>query len=368
MHRRILLVTDEMELGGTQRQLVELARSLTRASYAVSVAYFRNPSPLVVELANAGATVTCIAKRRRMDPVFFFNLCRFLRKGDFDIVHAFSLTGELWTCLANLVAGRARFISSIRAVYQWYTPFQWTLKRWVTTHSTALIANSHTGAEYAAMKMGIRRNRIEVVYNALGRGVEQRRREVTGRPRLLLFVGRLIATKNLPCLLRALALIPVHLNDWQLDIVGDGPERATTERLCRQLGLDSRVTFRGAQSQVAGYFARADIVVCTSHSEGLSNSIMEGMAAGCTVVATNVGGNSELIEHGVNGLLFPDDDHETLAELLAELLSDPQGGRPLGRKAIVAMRPFQDVDRLGREMTRIYDHCLVDETAWLAGR
>lgn len=363
MHRRLLIITDEMEVGGTQRQIVELARHIDRNAFHVSVAYFRNGSPYIDELREAGVEVTCIPKRWKIDPMFFLRLCRYLRRGEFDLVHGFSFGGELWGWLANLVAGHARFISSARSVYEWYSPLQWSIKRLITLNSAALVANSQAGAEYAALQMGVRASSVQVVYNGMRLPAPQERGGRDHRAFRVLFIGRLVGHKNIPCLLRAFAQLRAERQDAMLDIVGDGPERPMLERLATKLAIAGDVNFHGEQADVLPYLARADAFVCSSFREGLSNAIIEAMSAGVPVVASNVGGNSELVSHGETGLLFPLDDHDSLAAMLGELARDPALRARLGDAASAAIRRFHDPRRMAAQMEAIYERCLLEQSA-----
>jgi len=353
-----------MERGGTQRQILEMLRHLDTEAFEAELLYFRMSSPWVDELRARGVRVTRIDKRHRLDPLFLFRLCRFLRRGRFDVIHAFAFSAEVWICLANLLVGHARLVSSVRGMYLWYGGLQWTLKRWVTRHSAAVVANSHAGAEYAALQMGLRKNRFDVVYNSVPplpatREAAKRR----AAPRLL-FVGRLDPVKNLSCLLRAVERLRASGCNAVLDLVGEGAERAPLEREIRQRGLGSAVVLHGEQAAVDRFLARAHLFVLCSHCEGLSNAVMEAMSAGLPVVASNVGGNAELIAHGRTGLLFPPDDDEALAALLQELLASPARRKALGVAAREFIGGFQDGRHMSRQLSGIYERCLAPQPGW----
>lgn len=371
MPKRLLIITDEMEVGGTQRQIVELARHIDHNAFSLSLVYFRNGSPYVDELRNAGVEVTCIAKRWKFDPLFFIRLCRYIRKGDFDLIHGFSFTAEAWGWLANLVAGNAGFIGSVRSVYEWFSPMHWAVKRFITLNSAALVANSHAGADHAAYRMGIRRQSVDVVHNVIRvprLDCNDSSRSAGHSGGRIVFVGRLVDHKNLKCLLRAFALVGERTPGAQLDLVGEGPKHGELETLAWQLGIESRVSFHGEQTDVGPFLGAADIAVFTSYREGLSNAIMEAMSVGLPVVTSNVGGNSELVAHEHSGMLFPSDDHETLASMLIELLADDEKRQAMGRNARAAMQRFHDPRRMAGEMERIYERCLVEDKAFVLGR
>jgi glycosyltransferase involved in cell wall biosynthesis len=115
--------------------------------------------------------------------------------------------------------------------------------------------------------------------------------------------------------------------------VGDGPLRASLEAHARRLGLRERVVFAGVREDVAGVLALLDVVVLPSHTEGLSNVLLESMAMARPVVATAVGGNPDVLRDGVSGRLVPARDAEALAAAVVGLLEDPVRARAMGCEA-----------------------------------
>lgn len=374
MPKKLLIVTDEMEVGGTQRQIVELGRSIDRSAFDISVVYFRSGSRHVDELRELGIDVFRIPRRGKLDLLFFFELCQHIRRHDYDVIHAFSFSGELWSWLANSVAGSARFVGSIRSVYEWYSPWQWAVKGLITRNSAALVANSRAGAEHAALHMGLRRQTVDVVHNCIRLPPEHvldRTNADSGETEKgirVLFVGRLVKHKNIECLLHAFLIVLRAIPDAKLEIVGDGPQRSAIEGLIVELDLGGHVTLFGEQTDVPRFLRECDVFVSTSYREGLSNAIMEAMSYGRPVVASNVGGNSELIEHDRSGMLFPADDHESLAAMLIELNRNPEKRAELGINARNAMTRCHDARRMAAEMERIYERCLVEDKAFVLGR
>jgi colanic acid/amylovoran biosynthesis glycosyltransferase len=143
----------------------------------------------------------------------------------------------------------------------------------------------------------------------------------TGKGARLLFVGRLVAAKGLPILLEALAA----LEDAQLQVAGDGPDRKMLEDLARSLGIANRVEFLGYQSQakVRELLSKADVFALSSFAEGVPVVLMEAMAAGIPVVATRIAGIPELVRHEENGLIVSPGDSAGVAAAIRDLLDDP---------------------------------------------
>ncbi|WP_425084702.1 glycosyltransferase family 4 protein [Ruegeria profundi] len=143
------------------------------------------------------------------------------------------------------------------------------------------------------------------------------------RPHLL-FIGRLAGVKGVPVLLEALSRLAPDVPDLRVTLIGDGPERGDLEARTHALGLSSVVKFAGylSQSKVADMLSEADVLVLPSFAEGVPVTLMEAMASGLPVLATRVGGISELVEDGVSGYLVPPGNADALTARLRDLLSD----------------------------------------------
>jgi glycosyltransferase involved in cell wall biosynthesis len=146
------------------------------------------------------------------------------------------------------------------------------------------------------------------------------------RPRVrLLFVGRLSVQKDLPTLIDALSHVVRQTPNVELHIVGDGPERARLQRMVSERHLSDRVTFRGwvNKDRIAECYQNADAFVLPSRYEGMPNVVLEAMACGLPIVATDIAGCEELVQENVNGYLVPVGDSDALAARLTALVSDP---------------------------------------------
>lgn len=373
--RRLLLVTDEMEVGGSQRQIGNLLGGLDRSRWQPELLFFRNPSFLVGEIQRTGVTVHHLPKRGRIDLPFLLRYATWLRRGKFDVVHAFSLTAELWTALACLLMHQPpRLVSSVRGLFLTESPWFWRLKRFVAARSAAVIANADACADAAARHAGVARERLDVVANGvtlpprLPAPLRALLREGIACPpgrSLGFFVGRLVPVKNLACLIRAMSRLPRDQRPW-LAFAGDGPLRGELEAMVIAASLDADVRFLGERADATVLMQAADFLVLPSLQEGMSNALLEAMAAGCPVIASAVGGNVELVNHGINGLLFPNDDDLTLSEHLRRLGSDAPLRKRLGEQALHQVRSDHSIDRMVAATAAVYERCLLPRSARVA--
>jgi glycosyltransferase involved in cell wall biosynthesis len=184
---------------------------------------------------------------------------------------------------------------------------------------------------------------------ALGRRVHSNEGEAGGGH--LLFVARLAELKGVSVLLDAMAIVIKTHPGTHLTILGDGPARARFEQLSRELGLDQAVTFAGyrSQAEVAQHLSGTDVFVLPSYAEGVPVTLMEALGSAVPVVATQVGGVSELVEHGVSGFVVRPGDADQLAQRLCELIADPELRQQFGDAGReVVTREFSNDIEAGR--------------------
>ncbi len=365
--RRLLVVTDEMEVGGSQRQIGYLLGGLDRTRWQPELLYFRNDSRLLLDLLALGIPVHHLPKRGRFDPAFVQRYVGLLRHGRYDLVHAFSLTAEFWTAIARrLMRAPPPLVSSVRNVHLNQSSLFWLRKRFALGRSAAVISNSAAGAEVAAARTGLPLRRFDIVPNGIAptpplAAAERAsiRRELglpTGRT-FGLFVGRMAQQKNIACLVRALASMRPEQRPW-FALAGIGPLLDENRRLCEAAGLQHDMRFLGERSDAVMLMKSADFLVLPSFHEGMSNVLMEAMSAGCPVLASAVGGNAELVENGSNGLLFPSDDADALAGLLQRVAVDPQLRSRLAANAVARIDNRYSVVELVAATTAVYERCL----------
>ncbi|NEO74702.1 glycosyltransferase family 4 protein, partial [Moorena sp. SIO3H5] len=174
-----------------------------------------------------------------------------------------------------------------------------------------------------------------------------------GEGKRLLFIGRLAAAKGLPILLESLVTLQKKYPNILLTVIGDGPERKQLEAKTIQLGLSGNVDYVGAksQTQVREYLQQTDIFVMSSFAEGVPVVLMEAMETGIPVVATQIAGVSELVEHQINGYLVPPGDTTSLSDHIDILLNNPDIRVLFGANA---RQKVKDEFNIGYEVSWLY--------------
>jgi glycosyltransferase involved in cell wall biosynthesis len=179
-------------------------------------------------------------------------------------------------------------------------------------------------------------------------------------PMTLIFVGRLHSQKRLDVLLSAFqkaAVARPHLR-WRLLLVGDGPLRATLEKLAQELDGRGEIRFCGQVSDVFSQLAQADLFVLPSHVEGMSNALLEAMAHGLPCIASRIGGNSDVIIDGQNGRLVDCTEPDQLTQAIVELVDDNCQRKQLGQAARRTIENDFAIAQIAKQYIELY-HSLV---------
>jgi glycosyltransferase involved in cell wall biosynthesis len=362
---RIAFFAPWLQTGGTQRHLQQVIGLLDPARFSTRVYTLRPGGEVEAELEASGVPVTCLhlggslGSPRAM--VKMVRAARTLRADGVQVVHGYqwrpALVGAIVGRLARIplvLAGKRSLTGTdarARLAWRMIGPRVDT----IVTNADALRdeAKAHgVVARWEVIPSGVDIDRFR---SAAG-GVEAKRalgldplRPVIGT------VGRLEERKRQDHLLRAVrAMVAQGSPAPQVLLVGDGPLRRPLEREAAHLGLASAVHFAGEMTDVRPALAAMDVFVLPSVAEGMSNALLEAMAAGRAVVGTAVGGTGEVIEDGRTGILVPPGDVTLLAMQLRGLLANPGRGEFLGAAARRAVGQRFGAPAMVRRLEHVY--------------
>jgi len=356
---RLLHVIDELALGGTELAMVRLARHLNPERFQSQVCAFL-PGAAEEELQACGVPYALIAKRRAFDVSLLLRLRKWMKQQRIQLVHCRSLQGILYGGLAAMWA-RLPFVVSIHGERTLRLPRAGPILRGSARCARAVITVSESLKNLTSQTVGIPLERMTVIYNGvdLDKFTEK---FVTGHSSLVTphvgCVGTLREVKGHRYLLEAIAAVREQVPHVHLSLVGDGPARGALEDLRQRLGLNGSVSLWGMRDDVHALLKQFDVFVLPSLSEGISNALLEAMAAGLPVVATNVGGTPEVVQHGVTGLLVPPQDSRALADALRQVLSDPDRRHEMGRKGRERVEAHFSLSAMARHYEQVYEQAL----------
>ena len=335
--QRILHIIPTLDRGGAEKQLALLAAGLPRDEFDVHVCALTRGGPLESDLRAAGIPVTVIGKRWKFDPRAYGQLERFIRQLQPRLVQTWLFAANSYGRMAARRAGVPCIVASERCVDRWKVWHELAIDRWLARNTARLVVNS-TGVSDFYTEHGLPTEKFVVIPN----GVEppppsNLTREALlaelGLPagsRLIGAVGRLWPQKRVKDLIWASDLLKVIRDDVHVLIIGDGPQRQRLERYREVVRITDRVHFLGARNDVPRLMPHFDLLWLASSFEGLPNSILEAMAAGVPVVASDIPGNRDLVLPGETGYLVPVGDRAALATRANELLDNPERARAMG--------------------------------------
>jgi glycosyltransferase involved in cell wall biosynthesis len=338
---RVCLLIGQLGLGGAEKQLVLLARGLSARGIRTHLLVMFEKGPREEELKGTGVHVVELGFRPRsvgwqayaVNVRALARLVCFLRKERPQVLQAFLFAAYVIAAPAAVLARVPVLVAGRRSLgyFKKGNRLALAVERVATRWTDFLVANSTAIADEVRRDEGVPAAKISVIRNGMRRNEFEPAEPATVLTSLpvVLCVANLGAHKGHRYLLKACSALQSSGHPCTLVLIGDGPERNQLEQMADSLGIDAR--FLGARTDVAGFLARADVVVLPSLYEGSSNAVMEAMAAGRPVVATAVGGTPELLEG--RGMLVPPADAAGLAEGLQHVLSDRDAADAMGRKA-----------------------------------
>ncbi|MGA9355683.1 MAG: glycosyltransferase [Terriglobales bacterium] len=329
----LFLMINTFETGGSERQCALLAQNVS-ANFDVKVGCVNPRGPLAGQFRKyeqfplGGSLFGWKALRTR------FALSRHLRENRIQIAHAFDFYTNLTMIPSARLARTPVVIGSHRQLGDLLTPTQFRAQAVAFRWCDAVVCNSQAGADRLA-SAGVAREKLAVIGNAMPRAVFEPVAPALPRsaaPRITMIARMNAHYKNHAGFLRIAAEVRKQLSQAEFLLVGDGPLRAEFEQQAATLGLTGSVVFLGDRQDIPAILASSDISVLTSDSEGLSNVVLESMAAAVPVVAYAVGGNPEIVTND-RGALIPAGKESEFASAICRILSDAALRRQQGENA-----------------------------------
>ena len=356
----ILLMARELHLGGSERQMTEIAKALDRSSFEPHIGAFRTEGMRSDELRATGIPVVQFPVMSYKSPSFvkpMADIVRYVGRNTIRAVHTWDYPTGVSVIPTIRLFTSAVAVASLRG-HRELTPSGYRLATRISDRFANGIVVNCEFLRQQLVDENVPQAKILLCYNGID--IPRFRRTDVHKPAALQAASMVIGTvcslrreKDVPTLIDAFARVRDRLLGVMLVIVGSGPELDSWQQYADHRALRQVCHFEPATQDVSRWLSAMDIFVLPSRTEAFSNALMEAMASRCCVVASRVGGNPELIRHGETGLLFEPGDSESLAEQLAFLIQHPGQRRVLAESGERYIQSFS-IDSAARNMEQIY--------------
>lgn len=361
MTNRILHIIPSLDRAGAEKQMCLLAQRLPREEFDVHVCALSRGGPLEARLAASGVPFHVIGKRWKLDPQAFWRLREHVARLQPDLIHAWMFAANAYGLAAARSCGISRVVIAQRCVDPWKSRMQLSVDRALARRCSAVVVNSEGVRDFYVMR-GAPHEQMRLIPNAVepcDPPVTTRRQllaelELPAESRLIGLVGRLWPQKRVKDAIWAADLLKVIRNDVHLLVIGDGPERDRLQRFRDQCRIPDKVHFLGERNDVPRLLPHFDALWSTSGYEGQSNAILEAMAAGVPVVATDISGTRELVVPDTTGYLVPVGDRAGFARCTERLLNDAMLAARLSAAARDRAASEFNVERMVSQYVALY--------------
>ncbi len=358
----VAYILDQFGTGGTENQLKLLMEGLDRSRFRVSLYLLRGDAEMVVEnVAVHRLGIDSIVSIKGVKGLL--RLSRRLRRERVDILQTFMQDATIVGVLAARISGLRNIVVSIEDMLFWATPVKLAVHKLMVLLSHSIRVNSH------AIKESIGREfffaDISVIHNGIPtkdspfRGSAYRHRLMQqlklgcDLPIVVIVSNLNRRVKRVDLFVEAAAMVLKKI-DALFVIVGDGALRIEIEAQIERLNSTERIVLMGQRRDVAVIYAGADLAANTSDSEGLANSVIEGMRAGLPIIASDVPGNREALHPGRSGWLFAPNNSQALAEAFEKALGDPKARMRMGLYGRWNVSSNYQVTRMVQGHERLY--------------
>jgi glycosyltransferase involved in cell wall biosynthesis len=363
---RIAFGITELDPGGAERMLTELATRMDRSEWEPRVYCLGPDAHYARVLRERQVPVTCFSGRGVISaPRVIRQWTRELRRFRPQILYTFLFHANLLGRISGRLAAVPHVLSGHR-VAERRTAWHGRLDRWTNFLVERNVCVSRGVAEFIERSVGLDPEKTVVIPNAVdvepfaqAQPADLTPLGIPPNSRVLITIGRVERQKGIDVLLAAVPSVISRFADAHFLVVGDGPDRANLMRYAQSLGVADRVHWAGRRNDVPELLKTATALVLPSRWEGMPNVVLEAMAAGKPIVATDVEGVRELVSPDLNGWLVPSESPQLLGDALCKLLSDPEQGLRMGLASQrICMQSFT-IDRFVASHVRLFR-----EIAW----
>lgn len=335
---RVCFMIDRLSRAGTETQLLALVRTLDRSKVRPTLVLLDGEDDLSRALEPADCPVIRLGVRKLLSGRTVGaarQLRAFWREHKPDVLQTYFMDAAYFGAPLARLSGIKKVLRVRNNLGYWHTRRHRVMGRLVRPFVDATLTNTDAGRDVLVARDGLRPNRVVVLENGVDTARFKRFMLPDTSKRVVRVgcVANLRPVKNIDGLMRAAKAALAKFPQLVFEVAGDGEQRAELERLHAELNLGEKFVLRGSESDVAGFLRSVDVAVLPSHSEGMSNALLEYMAAGRAVIATDVGANARLLDSGKCGLIVPPNNESALIGAIGTLLANPLRAAGFGAAA-----------------------------------
>jgi len=360
---RVAQIIGSTGLYGAERWILALMRSLDPQQVdctLINLVDIRGESSAVVHAAGArNLKALDFPTGGRFNPTGIFRFSGWVRRNGIDILHAHGYKSDLYSLFAARLAGK----KVISTPHGWSKEENdWKLKLYESLDRRCMryldrVCPLSPELREDIEKCGMRSARNIYIPNGVDLDEADQVTERMDKPGEWItigYVGQLIERKNIPVLLKAFRMVSEKREDLQLCLIGDGPLRQSLIMTAEELGISDRVRFTGYCEDALAWMKTFDMFVLPSQLEGIPRCLMEAAALGIPIIASDIPGSREMVEHMRTGLLFPVDDPDRLAESILFVLDHREEARIMCRSAREKVEERFSAKRMAQEYLSLY--------------
>ena len=334
----ILFCIEYLDAGGTEKQLISLINGLKKLKYQPYLCCIRTSiiyGGRKEEALDLFKNIECPKIQLNFDSfrnisslLDLLKLIKFIRKNKVDIIQTYFQDPSVFGLIAGRLCGVKKVIACFRDMGFWREQERDLKMKMTYKLCTGYIANSFAVKDYYRKVYNLRKDKFTVIYNGVDveKITKNRRNE---KEFINYFTVGIIANlnrkvKRVDIFLKAAEYVNKRMSGIKFMVIGDGELKEELIKLSKELSIDGIVEFIGRVKDIENYLTKIDIGIISSDSEGFSNAILEKMAARIPVIATDVGGNKEIIKNNFNGYLVPKGDFKAIGEKIINLIKDKE--------------------------------------------
>ena len=365
---KILRIIPSLEMGGVERTLTSILPRLDKKKYKVYLCCLFKRDKLADTMESLDIPIIKFKMRARLDfdgkyIMGILRLARLMKKMQIDIVHTHLYRANIAGRIAAKLAGVPVIIANEHNIDSWKKFPQKLNDRVLARITDKIIVVSDAVKDFYVNKIGISENKIITIYNGveipkfqIHVNINKKREELGIKPdeKVITIIGRLHQQKGHCYFLKAAQIIGKKKPNVKFLVVGDGPLENQLRGMSNDLKIGKNIIFTGLRNDIPQILAMSDISVLTSLREGFSITVLESMAAGKPVIATNVGRNSEIIEHEKTGFIIPAQSPENLASYSLNIINNQELAKKMGQEAKKRVLNFS-IDRMVKKTENLYE-------------